>query len=106
MKSGKLVHMIQVQRATTGVNEYGTPVDVWANHKELRAEIVERSASEFINSQGAGDMAVVIFRTRFVTDIKNSDRVWFSDMAFNIVEITPIGRKKGLELRCEKLGDD
>jgi len=106
MRAGKLVHMVQVQRATSGINEYGTPVDAWANLVKLRAEILERTASEFINAQGAGDKAVIVFRTRFVADLNNADRVQFDGQDYNIKEITPIGRKKGLELRCQKLGDD
>lgn len=106
MRAGKMVHTIQVQRFTSLIDEYGTPDETWTSHKYLRAEIIERTATEFINAQGAGDKAVIIFRTRFVDDITNADRVQFESQDYNIKEISRIGRRTGLELRCVKLGDD
>lgn len=106
MKSGKLTRVIQVQRVTSSINDFGTPVEVWTDHLRLRAQLVERTATEFINAQGAADKALMVFRTRYVEALTNADRVAFGGQIFNIREISEIDHRKGLELRCEKLGDD
>ncbi|WP_127113058.1 phage head closure protein [Shimia sediminis] len=106
MKSGKLRRLIVVQRFTNGVNEYGTPEMVWTDHARLRAEIETRSAAEFINAQGAGDREAIVFRTRFLEGLTGADSVLFAGDRFNIKEVAEIGHRKGLELRCERLGAD
>ncbi|WP_164661329.1 phage head closure protein [Tropicibacter sp. Alg240-R139] len=106
MNSGKLRRVIRVQRSTTGANEFGTPTEVWEDHKRLRAEVVERDASEFINAQGAVDVERIVFRTRFVEDVTAKDSILFGSDRSNIREISETGRRTGLELRCAKIGED
>ena len=100
MRAGKLRNMIRVQRATMGVNDFGTPSPVWTDHLKLRAEVVERSASEFLTGEGAVDEARIVFRTRFVEDVTRADRVAFDGVNWNIRETAEVGRREGLELRC------
>lgn len=103
MKSGKLAHVLTIQRATNGVNEAGSPTTVWADLATLRAEKVEQSTTEFIRNYGAADETVAVFRTRFIAGITNADRISFSGTSFNIKEIVILGRNRGLELRCTRL---
>ena len=100
MRSGKLAHVVTLQRSTEIVDEYGTPASTWTDQATLRAEVVERSTEEFIRTQGATDEEVVIFRTRFLDGVTTADRVRFDGQDFNIKEVVPIGRRKGLELRA------
>lgn len=104
MRSGKLRRVIQIQRVTNTVNDAGTPVETWADHAALRAEVIRQDASEFINSQGAGDLEVIVFRTRFLSDVTNADRVRFGGADFNIKAVAETGNGRGLEIRCERLG--
>ncbi|SFB82261.1 phage head closure protein [Tropicimonas isoalkanivorans] len=104
MKSGRLRRVIQIQRATNTVNDAGTPVETWADHAHLRAEVIRQEASEFVNAQGAGDVESVVFRTRYFGDVTNADRVRFRGEDFNIKTVAEIEDGRGLEIRCEKLG--
>lgn len=106
MRTGKLVHVIKVQGFTSTVNEYRAPVMAWTDKATLRAQIVQQGTEEFIRTYGASDETVIVFRTRYVDGIVNADRVAFDGRHFNIREVTPIGRRKGLELRCTAQGDD
>ena len=60
---------------------------------------MQSSTEEFIRS-GAVDESIVIFRTRFIPGVVNSDRIVFAGSEFDIKEVKPIGRREGLELRC------
>ena len=100
MKAGKLVHVIALHRAVVNVNAAGTPATTWTAFATLRAELVERSTEEFLRSAGETDETTVVFRTRYLSGVSNDDRVSFDGQGFNIREVTTIGRRKGLELRC------
>lgn len=100
MKAGKMVHVITMQRMTATVNAAGTPVQSWADLATLRAEKVEQTTAEFIRGHGASDETVVVFRTRFLADLTTADRISFRGQVFNIKELSPIERRRGLELRC------
>ena len=103
MKSGKLTHVLTIQRASNGVNDAGTPTTTWADLATLRAERVEQSTTEFIRNYGAADEAVAVFRTRYVAGVTNADRISFGGEAFNIKHIVILGRNRGYEFRCARL---
>ena len=103
MRAGKLDRVITVQRSTNTVNDDGAPVDVWADVATVRAQLVQSSTDEYIAGRGAADKAVVIFRIRWLDGITNADRVSYIGTIMNLKEIKEIGRRKGLELRCEVL---
>jgi len=101
MKSGKLRYTITIQRSTFTTNEYGTPIYAWADFARLRAELVERSTTEFLKA-GADDLEGVAFRTRYRDDVKTADRVKFRGGFFNIRELAEIGNRDGMDLRCDR----
>ncbi|KEP68524.1 head-tail adaptor protein [Thioclava dalianensis] len=103
MQSGKLTRVIAIQSATSTVDDYGSPVKAWANQGTYRAEVVERSTTEFMQTGGATDEAVIVFRIRFVSGVSNTNRVSFDGKTYQIKEVTELGRRKGLELRCAAL---
>lgn len=103
MRAGNLDRVITIQRFTNTVNDDGTPIQTWADVATVRAQLVEASTDEYIAARGAVDKAVVIFRIRWLDGIKNADRCCHDGNTFNIKETKEIGRRKGLELRCEAL---
>lgn len=69
----------------------------------MRAERFDQSTTECIRSFGASDEELVIFKAGFFEGIGNVDRVIWQGQAFNIKQVTPIGRRKGTELRCVRI---
>lgn len=104
MRAGKLDRSITIQRFTSTVDEYGTPVMTWTDVATVRAQIMQASTEEFIRAYGASDKTVIIFRARWLSGITNADRISYDGANYNIKEVKEIGRRKGLELRCEGLG--
>lgn len=102
MRSGKLVHVIEVQRATTTVNAAGTPVQDWVKVAVLRAEVVERATQDFLENAGEASTARIVFRTRFFNGLVTTDRILFDGTTYEIEEVTRIGRRSGLEVRCRE----
>lgn len=106
MRAGKLDRTITIARITPGyIDEYGneqpggtTPLAT------CRAQIIQASTEEFMRSWGASTETAVVFRTRHVDGVTPSDIVTADCDVFDIVEVKPIGRRRGLELRCKRTG--
>ena len=103
MRAGQLDRSITIQRVTTAIDDYGTPTDAWADVATVRAQQVSTSTVEYIRNYGASDDTVVVFRTWWMDGITNADRIVYAGQNFNIKETKEIGRRNGIELRCERL---
>ena len=103
MRSGQLRYQIEIQKATTTVDAFGTPVNAWQTFALIKAEVVQQSTQEFLRNQGASDEEIVIFRTRYVEGIGNAERVMFEGVARNIREIVPDPMRRHLEIRTETI---
>lgn len=102
MRAGKFDRQIVIQRFTNTVNDYGTPVETWTTFATVRAQIIQQSTEEFIRNFGASDETVIVFRVRWIGEITTADRVLFDGDSHNIKETKQIGRRAGLELRCQR----
>lgn len=101
MKAGRLDRRIRIEREGETVNEYGTVEKGWTVVATLPAERLQQSTAEFMQAYGEDAETVMAFRVRWRAGILMTDRVIFDDRAFDIVEAKEIGRRIGLELRCE-----
>jgi SPP1 family predicted phage head-tail adaptor len=99
MRSGTLRYQVEVQKATTTVDAFGTPQNTWQTFATVRAEVVQRSTEEFLRNQGASDEQIVVFRTRYLDSISNADRILFEETAHNIKEIVPDPMRRHMEIR-------
>lgn len=101
MRAGKMDRSITVQSFTSSVNEYGTPIETWTDVATVRAQIIQSSTEEFLTN-GASDTTSIIFRARHFAGVTTSSQVVYEGETFNVREITEIGRRKGLDLRCDR----
>lgn len=103
MRAGNLDRTITLQRATTTIDDFGTPAETWTNLATLRAQQVTTSTDEYIRNHGASDETVIVFRTWWRDGITNADRIVYAGDTYNIKETKQIGRRAGLELRCQRI---
>lgn len=104
MRAGKLDRTIVIERAMTGVDDYGTPVETWATIATVRAQRLQSSAEEYMRSHGASSESAIIFRIRHIDGLTLADRVTEGAAIFDLKEIKELGRGDGLELRCTAQG--
>lgn len=102
MRSGRLRHVITIERYKSTVNEYGAPVKAWAKLATLRAQVLQASTDEFIRN-GAVDENVIVFRTRAMDGITNAERIQYRGSTYNIKELKEI-EPRGLEIRAVSTG--
>ncbi|MDQ0347864.1 phage head closure protein [Ancylobacter vacuolatus] len=104
MRAGALDRVIDIQRSTESVNGLGQVVTGWSTIATMRAQKVEASTAEFMRAFGASTETAIVFRIRFLDGVTLADRVSYEGAAFNLIEVKEIGRRKGLELRCTRIG--
>lgn len=104
MRAGKLDKTITLQRFTTTVDDYGTPVETWTTLATVRAQVIQASTEEFMRAFGASTETAVIFRIRFLDGVTLADRVDHAGKLYDIKETKEIGRRQGLDLRCVAVG--
>lgn len=105
MRAGRLQARIQIERLQLVVADNGTSRSVWLPILLTRAEVKEASADEFVLNQIVGDKNRAVFLIRYPSQpITTSDRITYAGRAWNIVALSEIGRKRGLEIRAEAVG--
>jgi head-tail adaptor len=95
-----LVHTIVVERAAVTIGASGAPAETWTALVTLRAAVSQEATAERLADRGASDETSVVFRTRFFPGITPADRILFGGRPFNLLEVTPIGRDRWLDLRA------
>ena len=104
MRAGKLDNFVTISRTTFEDDGYGGSIEVTTPVGTFPAQIISESTEEFIRNYGASSETVKVFRIRHVDGITLTDAVTHDGAQYNLKEIKPIGRRRGLELRCEAVG--
>ncbi len=106
MRAGKLDKVIQIEAVVQAQpDEYGVvdPAGGAVTSRTVRAQVIQASTEEYLRGYGEGENTAIIFRTRFVDGVTTDDRLGYAGRVFNIREVKEIGRRVGLELRCEEV---
>jgi SPP1 family predicted phage head-tail adaptor len=104
MRAGKLDHEIIIQRASVSVNDAGNPQLAWTTLATLRAEIVEHAVNDVMRDQGSSTEEAITFHSRYFPGVTVADRLTFEGKTYTLKAAKEIGRRRGLELRAEKVG--
>jgi head-tail adaptor len=64
---------------------------------------VQASTDEFLAGYGESDNTVIIFRIRWLVGVTTDHRISYDGKFLNLRELKEIGRRRGLELRCEEV---
>lgn len=103
IRAGKLDRQITIERETETVAASGAVSNAWAEIATVRAELVQRSAEEFLTGFGEADAGGAVFRVRYLAGITTADRVICAGVSYDIDEIAELGRRRGLELHCKRI---
>lgn len=103
MKAGRLTETVTIERETETVSPAGTVTLTWATIATRKAEVIQASTTELLKPFGEAEETVIVFRVRYVADVTTADRLTYRGQAFNIRTVKEIGRRRGLDLRCEKV---
>lgn len=99
IRSGKLDRQITIERQTETVAESGAVSEMWTPVATVRAELVQRSADEYLTGYGEAETSNAVFRIRYLAGVTTADRVTYDGTRYDVDEIVELGRKRALELR-------
>jgi SPP1 family predicted phage head-tail adaptor len=103
MRAGKLDRSIDLQRNVESKSSTGSVTSAWTSFATgLRAEKIDAAADETPRTFGEAEAITITFRIRYVGNVTTADRVIYEGVPFDLVGMTEIGRRRGLELRCER----
>ncbi|WP_424976811.1 phage head closure protein [Leisingera sp. S232] len=103
IRAGKLDRQITITREVETVAASGAVSKVWTPVATVRAELIQRSADEYLTGFGEAASGNAVFRIRYLPGIITADRVTCDGLSYDIDEIVELGRKRGLELRCSEV---
>ena len=100
MQAGKLQHHIELQRLSETLGPNRQAVQTWTTYASGKAELRQSGLSEFLTTFGEGVSNNAVFLLRWLPGVAVSDRILQGGKVWNIVAITEIGRRNGIELRA------
>lgn len=105
MRAGTLDSVIYIQKpATTSADEYGTPIESWELVAKMRAAVLQYSLDDREGQRGSTSETSITFRTRYLAGANLDQRVIYDGDAYTIRQIKELGRGRGLDLICERVG--
>lgn len=104
MRAGNLDRLIEIQRRTTGLDLYGTPVETWTTFATMRAQLLKNTTDDREGERGHTTDAVLTFRMYYFASLSLNDRLLYEGQQYEITGITEIGRRVGLDLTCRRVG--
>lgn len=104
MRAGNLDRIIEIQRRTTGLDLYGTPVETWATFATMRAQLLKTAIDDQEGARGHTTDAVLTFRMYYFASLSLNDRLLYEGQQYDVKQITEIGRRVGMDVTCERVG--
>ena len=93
MNPGNFRTRIVIQRKYLTYNTYNEPIETWKDSIELWSDVISTGGGEFYAAQKLNASTTAVFRTRYVVDIKTTDRIKYGDRIFEILFINDVSEK-------------
>lgn len=87
MKSGKRRNLVQFQRRTSSLNDFGEPLQVWSTLAEEWVSVEPLNGREFfaaLQSQSDITVKIVCLYSAAVAAVKPQDRIVHGDVVYDI----------------------
>lgn len=102
---GQMDRVVTIQRITaTTVNDFGQPVQTWGDLVTLRAKKLAGVATDETRTDIAVTDTVVKLQTYYYDGLTLEDRATYEGGTYTLKSISEIGRRRGLEIHIDKLG--
>lgn len=104
-QAGKMDRVLTIQRLTASApDDAGTPVETWTDLVTLRAVKLAGTAADAEHDEIAITDTRVKLQTWFYDGLTLEDRASYEGGTYQIKFLSEIGRRRGLEIHIEKLG--
>ena len=105
MRAGDMDRRITILRyELAGDDGWGNPVETYVPTETVWAEVRQEGGREFFAAASIQSERKVVFRLRWIEEVRVYDRVLYDDREHNIHEVKELGRQEGLELHTTAEG--
>lgn len=104
MRAGNLDRVVQLQRPTTSLDLYGTPIETWTTFATMRSQLLQHATDDKEGQRGHTSDVVRAFRVRWIDGVSLENRISYDGQQYQITQIKELGRRRGLDLTCERVG--
>jgi SPP1 family predicted phage head-tail adaptor len=87
MRAGKLRHQITIQRKSLTTDEYGGPVETWADVDTVWASVEPLSGRELANAQTVNAEITTRITMRYLAGVIAADRIVFEGRFYNLQSV-------------------
>lgn len=87
MRSGKLRHLVTVQRKSLTTDDYGGPVETWADVATARASVEPMQGRELASAQTVNDETTTRITMRYLIGVTTADRITFEGRYYNLQSV-------------------
>jgi head-tail adaptor len=102
---GQMDRVVTIQRVTaTTIDGFGEPVQTWTDLVTLRAKKLGGVATDETRTDIAVTDTVVKLQTYYYDGLTLEDRATYESGTYTLKSISEIGRRRGLEIHIDKLG--
>jgi len=99
VKAGQLDRVIELQhRELAAADQYGQRKPSFSTYANVRARKLDMTSREFFTADATNAERITRWQIRFREDVLQTDRIQYGDLSYDIVQISEIGRRKGLTL--------
>ena len=99
----RLNRIIRIQALGVTRDAFGSEIEAWVDVAEVWANVNQTGTSEKFNNDAKRMVALrnATMRIRWRDDVSETSRVIFAGLAWGIVGIARLGRRRELELFCQ-----
>jgi len=101
MNAGTLDRLISIQALTTSQDEYGGVTETWTELAQVWARWLPGAGSERFAAGSVHAETQGRFHIRWRADVTPQHRVAWDNKSWEILDVTEIDRRDGLELRVK-----
>jgi SPP1 family predicted phage head-tail adaptor len=102
MMAGKLDRRIVIKTPTVTQDSHGGKVTTWTTLATVYASVTHLKGREHLVGGQFTPEAEVKFRLRYRSDFDESAQITHDGVAYDILHIAEIGRRRGLEVLAKK----
>lgn len=103
-KAGKLDRLVVIQSRTVEQNEYGEEIETWSDSATAWARFLPGGGDERFSAASVYASTEARFQLRWRSDITSQNRLIYDAKIWDILLVTEIGRREGIELKAKASG--
>lgn len=103
MRAGRRDRKITIQQVSTVQDTIGYPAETWTTLRDVWAEVIPIRGAEALRFERQSTEEINKFVIPYFSDITQKHRISYNSQTWDILYISEINRREGLEIIAQRL---